>query len=78
MKLLFTFVFLFAVAYELSAISVRISIKDTTLNTFNKDFVYHAKKMRSSIHIDGVIDEEDWLGAEKATDFYRVLKYGTA
>ncbi len=77
MKLLFILVLLFTVAFELKAFPVKILKKDTTLNTFNKDFVYHAKKMQSSIHIDGIIDETDWLLAEKATDFYRVLPVDT-
>ncbi len=77
MKLLFILVLLFTVAFELKALPVKILKKDTTLNTFNKDFVYHAKKMQSSIHIDGIIDEKDWLLAEKATDFYRVLPVDT-
>ncbi len=77
MKLLFILVLLFTVAFELKALPVKIPKKDTTLNTFNKDFVYHAKKMQSSIHIDGIIDEKDWLLAEKATDFYRVLPVDT-
>ncbi len=51
--------------------------KDTTGNTFNKDYVLHIKKAHSPIKIDGVIDEPDWLKAEKATDFHAVLPIDT-
>ena len=50
---------------------------DTTISTFNKDFVYSAKKSVSPISIDGVLDDEDWKLAQKATDFYRVLPVDT-
>jgi hypothetical protein len=46
---------------------------DTTVNTFNKDFVYHVKKAQSNIIIDGVIEEADWLNAQKADNFFKVL-----
>jgi len=46
---------------------------DTTVNTFNKDFVYHVKKAQSSIIIDGVIEEADWINAQKADKFFKVL-----
>ncbi len=51
--------------------------KDTTGNTFNKNFVLHIKKAHYPIKIDGVIDEPDWLTAEKATDFHAVLPIDT-
>lgn len=50
---------------------------DTVLNTFNKDFVYHVKKAKSTIKIDGVIDEPDWKIAQKADKFYKVLPIDT-
>ncbi|MCG6189163.1 DUF5916 domain-containing protein [Maribellus maritimus] len=53
------------------------SKKDTTLNTFNKDFVLNIKKAQSAINIDGVIDEPAWLTAEKANDFHAVLPIDT-
>ena len=51
------------------------SDSDTITNTFNKDFIYNVKKSKSPIIIDGVIDEPDWLAAQKATDFHRVLAH---
>ena len=53
------------------------SDNDTVTNTFNKDFIYSVKKSKSPIIIDGVIDEPDWLAAQKATDFHRVLPIDT-
>ena len=50
---------------------------DSTLNTFNKNFVYNVKKAQSEIKIDGVIDEPDWALAQKADNFYRVLPVDT-
>ena len=41
-------------------------------NTINKNFLIHVKKRTGEIKLDGKIDEEDWLKAEKATNFYMV------
>jgi len=49
------------------------SKKDSVISTFNKDYVYQVKKARSEIRIDGVIDEADWLVAQKADKFFKVL-----
>lgn len=49
------------------------SKKDTVISTFNKDYVYRVKKARSEIVIDGVIDETDWMAAQKADKFFKVL-----
>ena len=49
------------------------SDNDSAINTFNKNFVYHAKKAKGKIVVDGVFDEPDWLVAEKASNFYKVL-----
>jgi len=68
---------LIIIFFDTGAHPFKISKNDTTLSTFNKDFVYRAKKMKSVIHIDGVIDEEDWMEAQRATDFYRVLPIDT-
>jgi len=57
--------------------SFKKSESDSTTNTFNKDFIYNVKKSKSPIIIDGVIDEPDWLAAQKATDFHRVLPIDT-
>ena len=46
---------------------------DTTLSTFNKDYVYEVKKALSEIRIDGVIEEPDWQAAQKADTFFKVL-----
>ena len=53
------------------------SKEDTVINTFNKDFVYHVKKAEPEIIIDGVLDGPDWLAAQKADKFYRVLPMDT-
>ena len=46
-------------------------------NTINKNFLIHVKKRSGPIKLDGIIDEQDWLKAEKATNFYMVLPYDT-
>jgi hypothetical protein len=74
--LFFVLLFLFSVV-TVNANSFYLSKTDTTLNTFNKDFVYHVKKMQSKIKIDGVIDEPDWEKAQRADRFYRVLPVDT-
>jgi len=43
----------------------------------NKDFIIRVKKLTGNIKLDGEINEDDWLKAEKATDFYMVLPYDT-
>ncbi len=53
------------------------SKNDTIIDTFNKNFVYNIKKAHSPIKIDGVINEEDWMLAQKADDFFRVLPIDT-
>lgn len=50
---------------------------DSLKQTFNKDYVLHVKKVQNAIHIDGVVDEPDWMKAEKANNFYRVLPVDT-
>ena len=73
-SLLFLF---FILIISVNAKGIIKSEKDTVINTFNKDFVYNVKKMQSTIKIDGVIEEQDWDAAQKATDFYRVLPIDT-
>jgi hypothetical protein len=43
----------------------------------NRDYVYHAKKMKDAVKIDGIIDEPDWMSAQRATDFHLVLPVDT-
>ena len=49
----------------------------SSVGTVNRNFQIHAKRIKGAIKLDGVINEEDWLKAEKATDFYMVLPYDT-
>ena len=49
----------------------------SSLGTVNHDFKIHAKKTKGVIKLDGIINEEDWLKAEKASNFYMVLPYDT-
>jgi len=59
------------------AIPIEKSKKDTIIDTYNKDFVYNVKKAKATIRIDGIIDEPDWMAAQKADKFYRVLPVDT-
>jgi hypothetical protein len=44
----------------------------------NSNYVLNIKKMQGTIVLDGVIDENDWLTADVATDFYMVMPYDTS
>ncbi len=44
----------------------------------NSDYVLHIQKMEGEIILDGVIDEEDWLRADVADDFFMVTPYDTS
>jgi len=46
-------------------------------NKKNLDYVLHVKKAVDRIKLDGVIDEPDWISAEKAKDFHLVLPVDT-
>lgn len=50
---------------------------DTPTSTFNKDYILNIKKAASPITVDGVLDEPDWLVAEKAKDFRKVTPIDT-
>lgn len=68
----------FCLAFTLVSAKETVKSKnDTIINTYNKDFVYQLKKARSSIKIDGIIDEPDWLEAQKANNFHKVLPIDT-
>ena len=47
------------------------------IKTNNQDFVYTAKKMEGTIHLDGVLEEPDWKNAQVADNFYLVLPVDT-
>jgi len=49
----------------------------STVGTVNQNYKIHAKRLEGVIKLDGIINEEDWLKAEKATDFFMVLPYDT-
>jgi hypothetical protein len=76
MKLSLVFLFAFFVL-SAGANGIRKSKKDSIINTYNKDYIYNVKQAKSSITIDGVIDEADWMDAQKADDFFRVLPVDT-
>lgn len=50
---------------------------DTISGTYNSDFIYNLKKAGGPINIDGILDEDDWIEAQKATPFYLVLPVDT-
>lgn len=76
MKYLTLFVFL-AASFGSFAQSSLLSKKDPIPDTFNKNFVLNVKKATSPIKIDGIVEEFDWLNAEKANRFYKVLPIDT-
>lgn len=79
MKNMLTFILLFLIIEQADCFSSPLnkSRKDTLINTFNKDFVYLAKKALFPVKIDGIMDEPDWQSAQKATDFHLVLPVDT-
>jgi len=67
----------------LSIIPVKIliaqAIDDRALSrSINSDYVLHIQKIEGEIVLDGVIDEEDWLRADVAKDFFMVTPYDTS
>ncbi|MFV0266716.1 MAG: DUF5916 domain-containing protein [Draconibacterium sp.] len=72
MKLCLAFLFMLYVA-AVGASNVLQTNPDTTISTFNKDYAYEVKKVRSEIRVDGVIEEPDWQAAQKADTFLKVL-----
>ena len=44
---------------------------------FNADYIYYAKPVQEEIRIDGIIAEADWLMAQKADRFHKVLPIDT-
>ncbi len=76
MKLSLVLLFII-VAFSVSGEGLVKSKKDYALNTYNKDFVYHVKKAKSAIKIDGIIEEADWKAAQRADKFFKVLPIDT-
>lgn len=62
--------------YLLSLVVVLCAGQPLSLKN-NLNYTYHVKKAQSEITVDGIIDEKDWLSAQKATDFYKVLPIDT-
>jgi hypothetical protein len=55
------------------------AIDDRSLSrSVNSDYVLHIQKMEGEIVLDGVIDEDDWLRADVAKDFFMVTPYDTS
>lgn len=69
MKLITIFLILFVLPFT--------GYNQTSSKKHNAEFVYHARLIQDEIQVDGVIDEEEWLKAEKATNFYKVLPIDT-
>ena len=77
MKHISLLLLIIAFVFVASANDFKKSKIDTVINTFNKDFVYNVKKAQSTIIIDGVVEEADWLNAQRTDQFYRVLPIDT-
>lgn len=77
MKQLFLLLFFLIVISPVTAGNFQKPKKDSISETYNKDFIYSVKKAVSEIKIDGNIEEIDWLKAQKANNFYRVLPIDT-
>ncbi len=46
--------------------------------SINSHYVLHIQKMEGEIVLDGVIDEEDWMRADVADNFFMVTPYDTS
>lgn len=75
-KLLITMLF-FSVISEFTLAQLPQSGQFPIFNTYNRDYIYNAKKMESTITLDGVLDEADWHAAQVADNFYLVLPVDT-
>ena len=73
--MIIVFVFFFSSSYSaVKDVPSRKHIKtDPAADKKNSDVILHVKKASGTIKLDGVIDEPDWLRAEKAKDFHVVL-----
>lgn len=72
MKLPFLVLFLIF-TFSVTAEGMFNSVPDTTIDSYNKSFVYRIKKSVAPIEIDGIIKEPDWEYAQKADKFFKVL-----
>jgi len=80
MRFLLIFVFiLFSYSYldAKDIPSLKHLKSDPVTDKKNSDVILHVKKASGPIKLDGVIDEPDWLKAEKAKDFSVVLPVDT-
>ena len=72
---------LFAILFLLISFAKGQTLKEPkaglTVSTYNQDYIYSVKKSHSKIIIDGNLDEADWINAQKASDFHRVLPIDT-
>ncbi len=58
--------------------STRFKKDNVNIKTIvNNNFIINVKKRTGDIILDGIADEDDWLKAEKATNFHMVLPYDT-
>ncbi len=69
--------FVLASAFALQTFSQGALNDSVSINIHNKDFVYTVKKMKSSITLDGVLDEPDWQAANIAENFRLVTPIDT-
>lgn len=77
MRNLFIFLLLLS-GTSVIASGIHPSEVDTTVNTFNKNYVLNIKKATAPIVIDGILDEPDWQVAQKADKFFMVQPNDTS
>lgn len=70
---LFFLLNIFLIASPKKSPLLRGTKADPLANKKNLDYVLHVKKANAPIKIDGLINEPDWINAEKATNFRLVL-----
>ena len=86
LSIIFTLIILLPSGLKAGTTGVDFIQKDSTRlkkgsvtfkNMVNKNFIINVKKSESEIILNGMADEDDWLHAEKATNFHMVLPYDT-
>ncbi len=77
MKNIFIAVLIVCCAISATANPFLKSKNDSLTDTFNKDYIYNVAKISTNLKIDGVLDETEWLSAEKADNFSLVLPIDT-
>lgn len=78
MKLIWIFSIILFLSFPSFCFSQELNKKNISQNnSLQEDYKIFIKKAKEEIRIDGILDETDWLAADIAKDFHRVLPIDT-